>query len=130
MTKFGKKPYVINIGETVKSNESYRQEVWTGEKLQVFVMSIGENDESGVEIHHNIDQFIRIESGQGVVRMGPESDEATFERAITVDDAIFVPAGTYHNIINTGGEPLLLYTIYSGKQYDEGTIHQIKPEMR
>lgn len=128
MPDFGKQPYVMNIGEAVRQNESYRTTVWTGEKLQVIVMAIGANDESGVEIHKGIDQFIRIESGEGICKMGPEKTKYTFERTLKEDDAIFIPANTWHNIINTGSEPLRLYTIYSGAQYAEGTIHKTRSE--
>lgn len=123
---FQQKPFVINIEDAVKQNESYRQAIWSGSQLQVFVMAIGANDESGMEIHRDIDQFIRIESGEGLCKMGPEKDVVNFERTLEENDAIFIPANTWHNIINTSGEPLRLYTIYSGKQFAEGTVHKTR----
>lgn len=125
---YGKQPYVTNLEDLVIKNDSYRTVIWTGNHLQGIVMSIAENDEAGVEVHKNIDQFIRIEEGQGVCRMGPNKDEFDFERAIIKDDAIFIPGNMWHNIINTGGKPLKLYTIYSVPEYAEGTIHQTKEE--
>ena len=95
--------------------------IWTGENLQLTVMSIKENEEAGLEIHEGIDQFIRIVEGQGVCKMGETKDNLNFERAITTNDAVLVPENMWHNIINTGGKPLKLYTLYSTPEHKEGT---------
>lgn len=119
----GKKPYVVNIEDAAETNENYRTTIWTGEKLQVTVMAIQPNDDIGLEIHHGIDQFIRIEEGEGLCQMGPAEDDLSFEQKVGDDDAVFVPADTWHNITNTGKEPLKLYTIYAGPDHVEGTVH-------
>ena len=99
----GKKPYVINIEDATKENNNYRTTIWTGEKLQVTVMSIQPGDDIGLEVHEGIDQFIQIK--------------------VSDDDAVFVPANKWHNIENTGDKPLKLYTIYAGPDHLEGTVH-------
>lgn len=120
----GKKPYVVNIEEATVQNDNFRTTIWTGEKLQVTVMSIQPGDDIGLEIHAGIDQFIRIEEGEGLCQMGPAEDELTFEQRVADDDAVFVPADTWHNITNTGDKPLRLYTIYAGPDHLPGTVHE------
>lgn len=119
----GKKPYVVNIEDATVQNDNYRTTIWTGAKLQVTVMSIQSNDDIGLEVHHGIDQFIRIEEGQGLCQMGPSEDNLNFEQAVSEDDAVLVPADMWHNIKNIGDKPLKLYTIYAGPDHVEGTIH-------
>ncbi len=125
---YGKKPYMFNIEDATAENNNFRTTIWTGKKLQLTVMSIAPNDEAGLEIHERSDQFIRIEEGQGVCKMGASKDNLDFERAITKDDAILVPVNTWHNIINTGAKPLKLYTIYSGPEHEEGAVHRSREE--
>lgn len=120
---YGKKPHVVNIEDLTKDNNHYRTTIWTGEKLQVTVMSIQPNDDIGLEVHHGIDQFIRIEEGKGFCQMGPTEDNLDFERQVGDDDAVFVPADMWHNITNTGDKPLKLYTIYASPDHLEGTVH-------
>ncbi|UJF16311.1 cupin domain-containing protein [Jeotgalibaca sp. MA1X17-3] len=120
---YGKKPYVVNIEKQTKDNDNYRTTIWTGEKLQVTVMSIQPNDDIGLEVHHGIDQFIRIEEGKGICKMGPTEDQLDFEQKVEDDDAIFVPADMWHNITNTGDRPLKLYTIYAGPDHLPSTVH-------
>ena len=90
--KNGKKPYVVNIEDATIQNDTYRTTIWTGEKLQVTVMAIQPGDDIGLEVHHGIDQFIRIEEGQGLCKMGPEENKLNFEQKVKDDDAVFVPA--------------------------------------
>ncbi|MGY0402234.1 cupin domain-containing protein [Carnobacterium jeotgali] len=120
---YGKRPYMVNIQDATAQNNNFRTAIWTGEKLQLTVMSIEPNDEAGLEVHEGIDQFIRIEEGQGICKMGSTKDNLDFERAITKGDAILIPMNMWHNIINTGGKSLKLYTIYSGQEHEEGAIH-------
>lgn len=119
----GKKPYVINIEDATKENNNYRTTIWTGEKLQVTVMSIQPGDDIGLEVHEGIDQFIRIEDGEGLCKMGPTEDDLNVQIKVSDDDAVFVPANMWHNIENTGAKPLKLYTIYAGPDHLEGTVH-------
>ena len=118
----GKKPYVVGE-ELTKENENYRTTIWTGEKLQMTVMSIQPGDDIGLEVHHGIDQFLRIEDGKGLCQMGDSEDNLYFEVEVEDDDAIFVPADMWHNVTNTGDKPLKLYTIYAGPDHLPGAVH-------
>lgn len=120
----GKKPVVENIEGMTLDNENYRTTIWTGEKLQVTVMSIEPGDDIGLEMHEGIDQFIRIEDGQGLCEMGEGEESLTFKREVKDDDAIFVPADMWHNVTNTGDKPLKLYTIYAGPDHLAGAVHK------
>lgn len=124
----GKEPFVVDIEGYTKENENFRTTIWTGEKLQVTVMTIPVGGDIGLEVHHGIDQFLRIEGGKGLCQMGPAEDELTFEVEVKDDDAIFVPADMWHNVTNTGEEPLKLYTIYAGPDHVPGTIHKTQED--
>jgi mannose-6-phosphate isomerase-like protein (cupin superfamily) len=89
-------------------------------------MSINVGDDIGLEIHPNVDQFIRIEEGQGLVRMGDSKDNLNFQRKVCDDFAFIIPAGKWHNLINTGNKPLKLYSIYAPPQHPHGTVHETK----
>lgn len=119
----GQKPYIINIEEATKNNGNYRTTIWTGEKLQLTVMSIEPGDDIGLEVHHGIDQFIRIEAGEGLCKMGPAENDLNIQAKVSAEDAVFVPANMWHNIENTGTKPLKLYTIYAGPDHLAGTVH-------
>ncbi|NRG43150.1 cupin domain-containing protein, partial [Bacillus sp. CRN 9] len=106
---YGSKPFVVNINEATKLNNNYRTTLWTGKHLQVTLMSINVGEDIGLEIHPNVDQFLRIEQGQGIVQMGKRKDNLKFVRVINDNSAIMVPAGTWHNVTNTGNIPLKLY---------------------
>lgn len=123
-TDHGKEPYVINIEKATVENNNYRTTLWTGDKLQVTVMTIQPGDDIGLEQHNGIDQFIRIESGQGICKMGPTKDNLDFTQEVYEDDAIFVPANAWHNVINDSNEPLKLYTVYAGPDHLAGTVHK------
>lgn len=120
----GKKPVVENIEGMTVDNDNFRTTIWTGEKLQVTVMSIEPGDDIGLEVHEGIDQFLRIEEGTGLCQMGPTKDNLDFESEVKDDDAIFVPADVWHNVTNTGDVPLKLYTIYAGPDHLPGTVHE------
>jgi mannose-6-phosphate isomerase-like protein (cupin superfamily) len=125
---YGPNPLALNINEAAKQNNTYRTALWTGEHLQVTLMSIDVGDDIGLEIHPDVDQFLRIEEGQGVVRMGKNKNNLTFERNVGDDSAIFVPAGTWHDVINTGSTPLKLYSIYAPPNHPFGTVHPTKAD--
>lgn len=120
----GKEPYVLNIEEATLQNDNFRTTIWTGEKLQVTLMSIPPGDDVGLEIHKGIDQFLRIESGKGLCQMGPAEDDLNFEREVGDDDVILVPSNTWHNIVNKGDEPLKIYSIYAAPDHKPGTVHK------
>lgn len=125
---YGPNPLVININEATKQNRNYRTALWTGEHLQVTLMSINPGDDIGLEVHPTVDQFIRIEEGQGLVQMGNRKENLNYQQLVFDDSAIMVPAGKWHNVINTGHRPLKLYAIYAPPEHPRGTVHRTKAE--
>nr|WP_068673589.1 cupin domain-containing protein [Oceanobacillus sp. Castelsardo] len=124
----GKQPFTLDIEEATKENDTFRTAIWTGEHLQVTLMSIPVGEDIGLEIHQTTDQFLRLEDGEGVVQMGKRKDRLDYNVKVSDDDAIMVPAGFWHNIVNTGNEPLKLYSIYAPPEHRFGTVHQTKEE--
>ena len=125
---YGRQPYVVNINRAAKQNRTFRTALWTGKHLQVTLMSINVGEEIGLEIHPDTDQFIRIEQGEALVQMGEARDHLHFERRASKNDAIMIPAGTWHNVINTGNTPLKFYSIYAPPEHPFGTVHETKAE--
>jgi len=125
-TDYGPNPFVIDISKATIANDTYRTVLWTGRKLQVALMSINPGDDIGLEVHPDNDQFLRIEKGIGVVQMGNSRDNLYFQQNVYDDYAVLVPAGTWHNITNTGKEPMKIYTIYAPPHHPYGTVHQTK----
>jgi mannose-6-phosphate isomerase-like protein (cupin superfamily) len=125
---YGSKPFVVNIERAVKQNNTYRTALWTGEHLQVTVMSINVGEDIGLEVHPTTDQFIRIEEGQGLVQMGDSKDKLDFEEMAFEDYAIMIPAGKWHNVTNTGNKPLKIYVIYAPPEHPYGTVHKTKAD--
>lgn len=123
---YGGQPFVVNIDEAAKQNKTYRTALWTGEKLQVTLMSIAVGDDIGLEVHPTTDQFIRIEEGQGVVQMGDSQDQLDYTAEVYDDFAIMIPAGKWHNLTNTGNKPIKLYAIYAPPEHPFGTVHETK----
>ncbi len=128
MTDHGPKPYVVDIEKATLENDNYRTTLWTGAHLQLTVMSIQPGHDIGLEVHDDHDQFLRVEAGTGRVQMGPARDDLSFDETVTDDWVIFVPAGSWHNVTNTGDEPLKVYSIYSPPEHPHGTIHATKAD--
>lgn len=124
---YGPRPIVVNIDEATKQNKNFRLALWTGQHLQLTLMSINPREEIGLEIHPTLDQFIRIEQGRGLVMMGNRKDRLDFQANVRDDFAFIIPAGKWHNLINTGNIPLKLYSIYAPPQHPYGTVHPTKP---
>ncbi len=125
---YGPAPFVINIEEATKQNNYFRIALWTGRYLQLTLMSIRVGEDIGLEMHPDVDQFIRIEEGQGLVKMGDRRDCLDFQRNVSDDYAIVIPAGKWHNVINTGNTPLKLYSIYAPPEHPHGTVHKTKED--
>ncbi|KOP71865.1 cupin domain-containing protein [Cytobacillus solani] len=123
---YGSAPFVVNINKAAKQNRAYRTALWTGRHLQVTLMSLKAGEDIGLEMHPNLDQFLRIEQGQGIVHMGNQKDHLYYRKKVNDDDAIMIPAGTWHNVTNTGNVPLKLYSIYAPPQHPWGTVHMTK----
>ncbi len=112
-----------NIEADTLSNTNFRKVLFTGAHCQLVLMNLLPNEEIGMEVHPNVDQFFRFESGEGKAVLNGE------EILFRANDVVIIPAGTNHNIINTSTtEPLKLYTIYSPANHPAGTIHATKAD--
>lgn len=125
---YGKQPFVVNIEQVTEQNNTFRTALWTGDHFQVTVMSIPVGSDIGLEVHPHTDQFIRIEEGQGLVQMGKTRDKLDFQSSAYDGYAVMIPAGTWHNVTNTGNEPLKVYVIYAPPQHPFGTVHATKAD--
>lgn len=115
------KGFIQNIEKLSLDNTDFRRVLYTAKNSQLVLMSIEAGDDIGEEIHH-LDQFIRIEAGTGkVVLVGVETP-------IEDGTAIVIPAGTKHNVLNTGSEALKLYTVYSPPEHKDGVVRRTKAE--
>ncbi len=115
--------FVDNIEELTLGNTNFRQVLSTNGYSQLVIMSLKPGEDIGMEIHNDVDQFFRIDAGEGKVIANGQ------EYSVTDGFAIVIPAGTEHNIINTSEtEDLKLYTVYSPANHPDGTIHVTKAE--
>jgi len=115
------KPYIGNIEKLTLKNEYFRQVLYTSQHCQLVVMSLTPNEDIGFEVHEIVDQFIRVESGEGKAILNGE------EFILKDGDVVIVPAGTKHNIINSSNEKKLkLYTIYAPPHHKDKVIHRTK----
>lgn len=125
---YGPNPFVVDIEKATKQNNNFRLALWTGNHLQVTLMSINPGEEIGLEIHPDLDQFIRIEEGQGLVKMGDSKNYLDFQANVREDFAFIIPAGKWHNLINTGNKPIKLYSIYAPPQHPFNTVQKTKAD--
>ncbi len=117
-----KKGYKDNIEKLTQENENFRKVLYTGERSQLVLMSLLPGEDIGEEIHEDNDQFFRFESGTGKVLI----NETEYE--VGDGDAVIVPRGAKHNVINTGENRLKLYTIYSPAHHQDGVMRTTKAE--
>jgi len=115
------KGYIVNIEKETKENNDFRRVLYTAHNSQLVLMSIKPGGDIGEEIHE-LDQFIRIESGKAKVILD------NIEHDIEDDYAVVIPAGTKHNVINTGQTDVKLYSIYSPPEHQDGVVHKTKEE--
>ena len=125
---YGPEPFTINIQKATCHNNNFRTALWTGKHLQLTVMNIPAGCEIGLEIHEDTDQFLRIESGRAMVKMGSCKDKLNFQKYVGENEAIFIPAGTWHNVINTGQRCLKICSIYAPPKHPHGTVHRTKAD--
>lgn len=123
-------PFAINIEQATLDNDNYREVSWTGEYMQLVFMSIAPGEEIDLEVHHDLDQFIRIEEGQAQILMGEARDKLNFDQKVEDDWAILIPAGYYHHVKNIGESHLKIYTLYAPGEHPEGAIHKTYEEAR
>ena len=125
---YGCEPFIFNINHATNMNENFRATLWTGRDMQLTLMSIPVRGDIGVEMHDDVDQFIRVESGRAAVYMGNCRSNLREIGCVDESYAILIPAGTWHNIVNTGSRPLKLYSLYAPPQHPIGTIHRTKAD--
>ena len=128
MKDFGADPFVFDIEAYTLQNETYRTTIWTGKYMQMTVMSLQPGEDIGLELHTNIDQFIRVEKGKGTVYMGDTEDNLDFQQKVKDDFAFFIPAGKWHNLVNDSDETLKLYSIYAPVEHPHSTVHPTKAD--
>ncbi|MES2086137.1 MAG: cupin domain-containing protein [Pseudomonadota bacterium] len=116
------KGFVEDIEELTEDNKDYRRVLYTGKHLQLVLMALQPGEEIGEEVHEDHDQFFRVEKGKGEVWIDGERTK------IKSDDAIIVPAGAKHNVINTGDKSLKLYTLYGPPDHKDGVVHKTKAD--
>ena len=115
-----KKGYVDNIEKETLDNGDFRRVLYTGNHLQLVVMTLQPGDEIGEETHEDRDQFFRIEQGEGEIVIDGKANR------VEDDFGVIVPAGACHNVINRGDRPLKLYTIYGPPEHVDKTVHRTK----
>lgn len=117
-----------NIEQVTVDNTTFRTVLFTGGSMQLTVMSLRAGEEIGLEVHEHRDQFLRIEQGTAKVVMGSAKDKLDETHELSDDWAVIVPAGTWHNVINTGSGELKLYSIYAPPEHPDKTVHKTKAE--
>ncbi|HEX5904370.1 MAG TPA: cupin domain-containing protein [Actinomycetota bacterium] len=120
--------WVGDIERATLENETFRTVLHTGEHVQLTVMRLGPGEDIGRETHPHLDQFLRIESGSGRVEFGRSEDAVDETHEVRDDWAIIVPAGVWHNVVNTGDGELKLYSLYAPPEHPDGTVHRTKAD--
>jgi mannose-6-phosphate isomerase-like protein (cupin superfamily) len=114
--------YFVNIIDATKENHDFRKVLFTGKKSQLVVMEIPPGGDIGEETHEKVEQTLFFLSGVAKAVLNGK------EQALTAGDVLVVTPGTKHNVINTGSEPLELYTVYAPPNHSDGRIHHTKEE--
>jgi mannose-6-phosphate isomerase-like protein (cupin superfamily) len=117
-----KRGFCEDIEEATIANSDFRRVLYTGEHLQLVLMSLAPGEEIGEETHEDRDQFFRFEEGEGVVVIDGK------ENAVEDNYAVIVPAGACHNVKNTGEEPLQFYSLYGPPEHKDKTVHTTKDQ--
>jgi mannose-6-phosphate isomerase-like protein (cupin superfamily) len=120
--------WVGDVEKETLDNDLFRKVVFTGEHTQLTVMKLGPGEDIGLEAHPQLDQFLRVEQGRGRVELGKSKDSIDETHDVGPDWAIIVPAGIWHNLVNTGDEEVKLYSLYSPPEHPDGTVHRTKAE--
>jgi len=120
--------WIGDIEEVTLANETFRTVLFTGEHTQLTVMRLAPGEDIGREVHPHLDQFLRIEQGQARVELGRTEDAIDETHEVEDDWAFVVPAGVWHNVVNTGPGEVKLYSLYSPPEHPDGTVHRTKAE--
>lgn len=122
ITDKGPGPQSFDLEAATIENGHYREIAWSGRYLQVSLMSIDPGCSIGLETHPETDQFIRLDAGSGLAKMGPQADQLDWEQTVSDGWCVLVPAGMWHDIVNTGDEPMRLYTVYAPVHHAAGIV--------
>ena len=124
----GPRPASFDLEQETRDNRNYRTVAWSGRYLQLTLMSIPPGGDIGLESHPETDQFLRLDAGRGRVQMGKAKDSLTFEQDVEDGWCTLVPAGTWHNVTNTGDVPMQVYAIYAPAHHKPGKVHRTAAE--
>jgi len=125
---YGMEPFVTELRRQSLRNTNFRTTLWTGSHLQLTVMSLNGGEDIGLEVHPRVDQVLYITEGRGLTEMGSIRNDLRMRRPVQAGDAVFVPAGTWHNITNLSRRPLKLFTVYAPPNHPHGTVHKTKED--
>ena len=125
---YGPNPLVVNIRCLAEQPPYFRTALWTGRYMQITLMCIPPRGEIGLEMHPDVDQLLRVEAGCGLVMMGDGPETLGYRQAVDAGYGIVIPAGTWHNLVNTGCDPLKLVSVYAPPQHPFGTVHKTKAD--
>lgn len=120
--------WVGDVERATLDNDTFRTVVFTGAHVQLTVMRIAPGEDIGLESHPHLDQFLRIEQGKARVEFGTTKERVDETHDVEDAWAFIVPAGIWHNVVNTGDEDLKLYSIYAPPQHPDGTVHRTKQD--
>lgn len=120
--------WIGDIERATLDNETFRTVLFTGAHHQLTVMRLAPGEDIGRERHAHLDQFLRIESGTARVELSRTEDTVEETHDVKDDWAIIVPAGTWHNVVNTGDGDLKLYSLYAPPEHPDGTVHRTKAD--
>jgi mannose-6-phosphate isomerase-like protein (cupin superfamily) len=120
--------WIGDIERETLNNPTFRTVVFTGEHTQLTVMSIEPGDDIGREVHPDHDQFIRIEQGAARIELSRTEDEVEETHDAGADWGVIIPAGIWHNLVNTGDGALKIYSLYSPPEHPDGTVHRTKAD--
>jgi mannose-6-phosphate isomerase-like protein (cupin superfamily) len=112
----------FTIAIVAEQSADFRRVLWTGKNSQLVIMTIPPDEEIGEEVHEGTDQILSFVSGTGEARVGGE------KKKVVAGDLVIVPAGKKHNFVNTGPNPLVLYTVYAPPEHADGVVHRTKEE--
>ncbi|MFZ0012574.1 MAG: cupin domain-containing protein [Acidimicrobiia bacterium] len=120
--------WMADIEQVTADNENFRTVIYTGRHTQLTLMCLAPGEDIGWERHGHLDQFLRVERGEGRVDLGETEESVDESQEVGADWAVIVPAGMWHNLVNTGTGDLKLYSLYSPPEHPEGTIHVTKAD--
>ena len=118
--------YTLNVEKSANKNHNFRESVWTGKYLQMTLMSIASSNDIGIEMHADTDQYIRIEHGYALLLTGCDENHLNDRQRLCKGDAVFIPAGTWHNIVNIGRCTLKVSSVYAPPHHPKCTLQPNK----